>query len=197
MTAAALAVPSVGARRSGYALVAVAAMGWGTWPLILRHAPMSPALQSAVLMLMLMLGSLPVMLRDRVRARARPAHWLGVAWLGVSDALNVGLFFAAYQRTSVAIAVLTHYLTPIFVALPWVGPSSFTLPNGSGRLVAPASGTLPSMAKGPEAANAVCAPRPAKARTRAKNAASHEDRRRRVAVPRDALGAVVLIISHS
>lgn len=92
-------------------------MGWGTWPLILRHAPMPPALQSAVLMLMLTACSLPVMLRDRVRVRARPAHWLGVAWLGVSDALNVGLFFAAYQRTSVAIAVLTHYLTPIFVAL--------------------------------------------------------------------------------
>jgi len=27
------------------------------------------------------------------------------------------LFFAAYQRTTVAIAVLTHYLTPIFIAL--------------------------------------------------------------------------------
>ena len=40
-----------------------------------------------------------------------------MAWLGVGDALNVVLFFAAYQATSVAIAVLTHYLTPIFVAL--------------------------------------------------------------------------------
>jgi drug/metabolite transporter (DMT)-like permease len=35
----------------------------------------------------------------------------------VSDALNVVFFFAAYQRTSVAIAVLTHYLTPTLVAL--------------------------------------------------------------------------------
>lgn len=78
---------------------------------------MPPALQSAVLMIMLTVFSLPVMLRDRVRVRARPSHWLGVAWFGLSDALNVGLFFAAYQRTSVAIAVLTHYLTPIFVAL--------------------------------------------------------------------------------
>jgi drug/metabolite transporter (DMT)-like permease len=31
--------------------------------------------------------------------------------------MNILLFFAAYQRTSVAVAVLTHYLTPIFVAL--------------------------------------------------------------------------------
>lgn len=104
-------------RTSGYALVAAAAIGWGTWPLILRHAPMPAALQSAVLMIVLTVGSLPMMRRDRVTVRARPAHWAGVAWLGVGDALNVALFFAAYQRTSVAIAVLTHYLTPIFVAL--------------------------------------------------------------------------------
>jgi drug/metabolite transporter (DMT)-like permease len=107
-----------GARRaSGYALVALAAMSWGTWPLILRHAPMPPALQSAVLMLVITVASLPVMLGDRVRVRPTAMQWAGVAWLGIGDALNVVLLFAAYQRTSVAIAVLTHYLTPIFVAL--------------------------------------------------------------------------------
>lgn len=90
---------------------------WGTWPVILRHAPMPAALQSAVLMAVLTLASLPVMLRDRVGVRPSRAQWLGVAWLGIGDALNVVLFFAAYQRTTVAIAVLTHYLTPIFVAL--------------------------------------------------------------------------------
>ncbi len=105
------------ARRIGYVLVAAAAVGWGTWPLILRHAPMHWALQSTVLMLVISLAGLPFMAKDRVRARARLVDWFGVAWLGVADALNVGLFFAAYQRTTVAIAVLTHYLTPIFVAL--------------------------------------------------------------------------------
>lgn len=104
-------------RALGYALVAVAAMMWGTWPLILKNAPMPAALQSAVLMAVLTLASLPVMLRDRVRAKPTLRQWAGVAWLGVGDALNVVLFFAAYQRTTVAIAVLTHYLTPIFVAL--------------------------------------------------------------------------------
>lgn len=68
-------------------------------------------------MVMLTVCSLPLMAKDRVPARAGPVHWLGVAWLGVADALNVALFFAAYQRTSVAIAVLTHYFTPVFVAL--------------------------------------------------------------------------------
>lgn len=98
-------------------LVAFAACLWGTWPVILRNAPMPAALQSAVLMAVLTLASLPVMLRDRVYAKPTLSQWLGVGWLGIGDALNVVLFFAAYQRTTVAIAVLTHYLTPIFVAV--------------------------------------------------------------------------------
>lgn len=104
-------------RAVGYVLVAVAATSWGTWPLILKHVAVPATLQSAVLMVALTVFSVPFMIKDRVRARAELRHWLAVAWLGVADALNVLLFFAAYQRTSVAIAVLTHYFTPIFVAL--------------------------------------------------------------------------------
>jgi len=85
--------------------------------MVLRHAPMPPALQSAIMMTVLTLVSAPVMLRDRFRVKATRRDWILVTWLGVSDALNTVLFFAAYQRTSVAIAVLTHYLTPIFIAL--------------------------------------------------------------------------------
>lgn len=87
------------------------------WPLVLRHAPMAPALQSAIMMTVLTLVSGPVMLRDRVAVKATWRDWLAIGWLGVSDALNTVLFFAAYQRTSVAVAVLTHYLTPLFVAV--------------------------------------------------------------------------------
>src|SRR5258708_5643257 len=58
-----------------------------------------------------------VMLVDRIRRRATIGEWMGMAWLGVGDAMNFVLFFAAYTKTSVAIAVLTHYLAPIFVAL--------------------------------------------------------------------------------
>ena len=105
----------------GYALVAVAAAGWGTWPLILRPAeaigPIPAALESTVMMTVLTLVSIPFCLRDRVPRKASLRAWLGVGWLGVGDAMNVLLFFAAYQKTSVAIAVLTHYLAPIFVAL--------------------------------------------------------------------------------
>jgi drug/metabolite transporter (DMT)-like permease len=42
---------------------------------------------------------------------------LWLAFFSVADALNVLLYFAAMQKTTVAIAVLTHYLAPVFVAL--------------------------------------------------------------------------------
>lgn len=111
---------SAGPRRDralGYALVAIAASSWGTWPLVLRRARVAPALSAAVVMAAITLVALPFMARDRVAAKARPSQWAGVAWLGVADAANIALFFAAYRRTTVAIAVLTHYLTPILVAL--------------------------------------------------------------------------------
>jgi drug/metabolite transporter (DMT)-like permease len=103
----------------GYVFVAVAAIGWGLWPLVLRHAPMAPELQSAIVMLVITIASAPLVLlvKDRVEARADLRAWLGIVWLGIADSANVGLFFAAYQRTTVAVAVLTHYLTPIFVAV--------------------------------------------------------------------------------
>ena len=43
-------------------------------------------------------------LRDRLARKATLGEWLGVAWLGVGDAMNAFFFFKAYQRTSVAIA---------------------------------------------------------------------------------------------
>jgi drug/metabolite transporter (DMT)-like permease len=104
-----------------YAAVAIAACTWGTWPLILHRAdaiaPTHAALKSAVVMAVATVVSAIVMLRDRVAARATLKDWLLIGWLGVGDAGNIVLFFKAYEVTSVAIAVLTHYLTPIFVAI--------------------------------------------------------------------------------
>jgi drug/metabolite transporter (DMT)-like permease len=104
-------------------MVAGAASTWGLWPLILRRAErfgaISPELESAVALAALTVISGAAMLRDRSpRGLARPATaWLSLAWLGVSDALNVVFYFRAIQTTTVAVAVLTHYLTPLFVAL--------------------------------------------------------------------------------
>jgi drug/metabolite transporter (DMT)-like permease len=102
-------------------MVAIAAAGWGTWPFFLRNAeraaPISPALEASVCMLALTASSGALLRRDRLPVRATRGQWAKIALLGVADALNVVFFFAAYQRTSVAIAVLTHYVTPLMVAV--------------------------------------------------------------------------------
>ena len=103
-----------------YAAVALAACAWGTWGLVVRHTEaigaMPTALESTIVMAVITAVTGLCALRDRVPRRApwRARAW--VAWLGVSDALNILLFFAAYKLT-IAVSVLTHYLTPIFVAL--------------------------------------------------------------------------------
>jgi len=106
---------------TGYALVAIAASSWGLWPLILDRASafggIDSSLESLIVMIALTLGAAPIMLRDRVSGRAPLRAWVALGWLGVTDAMNVVLFFRAYQTTSVAIAVVTHYLAPLFVAL--------------------------------------------------------------------------------
>ncbi len=61
--------------------------------------------------------SAPFCAVDRVRVRADAPAWGLLVWVGIADAMNVVLLFAAYQKTTVAVAVLTHYLTPILVAL--------------------------------------------------------------------------------
>ena len=110
-----------GTGTAGYTLIATAACTWGFWPLILRHAEsfgsIPPALESAWVMLVLTLVSGPLALRDRLRVRATARGWAGVGWLGVADAMNIVLYFRALQLARVAVAVLTHYLAPIFVAL--------------------------------------------------------------------------------
>lgn len=103
-----------------YAAVALAASSWGTWALIIRHTealgPMPAALESAIVMGVITVVSGGMSLRDRVRRRATWKAWAWVGWFGVADLLNVLLFFAAYKLT-IAVAVLTHYMTPVFVAL--------------------------------------------------------------------------------
>ncbi len=77
---------------------------------------MGAALESTVVMATMTIVSALTMLRDRT---TQPATWRArawVAWLGVSDAMNVLLFFAAV-RLVISVAVLVHYLTPVLVAV--------------------------------------------------------------------------------
>jgi drug/metabolite transporter (DMT)-like permease len=107
-----------------YAAVASAACSWGTWGLLIRHTEalgaMPTALESTIVMAVITIVSGLAMLCERrsgkgARGRAAWAPWAWVAWLGVGDAFNVLLFFAAYKIT-ITVSVLSHYLTPVFVA---------------------------------------------------------------------------------
>ncbi|MEO7095295.1 MAG: DMT family transporter, partial [Polyangiales bacterium] len=68
-------------------------------PLLLRRAARGPSAESL-----------------QSEGPRRTAEWGSLVLLGVSDALNASLFFAAMSVTTVAIAVLSHYLAPVFVA---------------------------------------------------------------------------------
>ncbi len=107
--------------RSGYAAVALAATLWGTWSLFFRPAeriaPVAPAVQSVVVFGVVFAVMAPLAWRDR-RGTSRPRRvWLLIVGLGAVDALNVLFFFMAMQRTSLAVAVLTHYLALPLVAI--------------------------------------------------------------------------------
>ena len=108
-------------RLIGYALVATAATSGGVRPEIRMvwgsFGPLGAALQATVVLAPLTVVSFPMVRFDRVSRRATRREWAGVAWLGLADALNVLFFFGAYRMTSVGVAVTTHYLTPLFVAL--------------------------------------------------------------------------------
>jgi drug/metabolite transporter (DMT)-like permease len=102
-----------------FAMVAAGATLWGLWPLFLRQAGLSGPQNALLALLTMALPTLFVMRRESLKDRRAT---LALVTMGVADAINVALFFAALERGPVAIAVLTHYLAPLLVALtaPWV-----------------------------------------------------------------------------
>lgn len=125
----------------GRLAIVAAAAAWGTWILFLRAAekcgPTHAAIESVVMMSVITVVSGGVALRERAPLPRSLAPWIGVVLLGVFDAVNVICFFRAYQTTSVAIAVLTHYLAPIFVTLgaPFILSEPFTRRGAIGCVV--------------------------------------------------------------
>lgn len=97
-------------------MVTCAAASWGTWSLFLRPTGMPPTLATPIMFAVMALAALPLIRRDRVAVWDRTTVLLLLA-NAACDALNVLTFFTAMARTTVAIAVLTHYLAPILVAL--------------------------------------------------------------------------------
>ena len=124
----------------GYALVALAAFCWGTWSLFLRRTQSGAGWVAPIVFAAMVLGGLPLLLAARVRDSQRAARtrtrtdYARMLLLGVSDAANAWLFFGAMDRTTVAIAVLSHYLAPTIVSLiapRWLGtqPHAHAVPR--------------------------------------------------------------------
>jgi drug/metabolite transporter (DMT)-like permease len=110
------AQPGSRAMLAGVGMVTLAAASWGTWSLFLRPTGLSALVTSPLMFAVMAIVAFPFTLRDP------PARWDRTTWLllagnTVSDAINVITFFAALTYTTVAIAVLTHYLAPILIAL--------------------------------------------------------------------------------
>ncbi len=107
-------------RAFGYARIAIAASLWGTWSLFFRPAErmqrIAPALEAFIVFAVILIAVAPGAWRDRPAARRSTSAWLAIAVLGAGDAINALLFFKAMQVTSLAIAVLSHYLAPVLIA---------------------------------------------------------------------------------
>lgn len=103
-------------RTLGTALVLAAASSWGTWSLWLRPTGLPAEVTTPVLFLAVAIGSWPLARREGPPRWSRRALALLFAF-GLSDAINVASFFAAMSKTTVAVAVLTHYAAPVLVAL--------------------------------------------------------------------------------
>lgn len=103
-------------RALGTALILAAAISWGTWSLWLRPTGLPSEVTTPILFLAMALGAWPLAVRERTPRWSKRTLFLLIAF-GVSDAINVGTFFAAMNVTTVAIAVLTHYAAPVIVAL--------------------------------------------------------------------------------
>lgn len=101
---------------SGVLMVTLAAASWGTWSLFLRPTGLPAHVTAPLMFLVMAIVGLPLSLRE---PRARwDRRALGLLFGNAAcDALNVITFFAAMQVTTVAIAVVTHYLAPILVSL--------------------------------------------------------------------------------
>jgi drug/metabolite transporter (DMT)-like permease len=100
---------------STFAVVA-AASSWGLWSLSVRPAGL-PAMTFAMIVFLVMgVVTLPAIALDGPATWSRRAYVLLVL-NGLWDATNVLTFFASMQETTVAVAVLTHYLAPVLVAV--------------------------------------------------------------------------------
>lgn len=138
----------------GLLLVAGAASSWGLWSLVTRPSGLGPEAVALVVFVAMGVASLlairfdrPDPIWDRATVRLLAANI-------ILDAINVLTFFGAMAKTTIAIAVLTHYFAPILVAVfapvfdrvvvPAARPAALVATLGLALVLEPWSGQVSS-----------------------------------------------------
>lgn len=98
---------------------AAGAVLWGTWPLFLKAGGLT-SVQLAFVVFAIVALPAPFLLRRQALSDHRATAALVV--VGLADAGNLLLYLPALERGPIAVAVTTHYLGPLIVALsaPWI-----------------------------------------------------------------------------
>jgi DME family drug/metabolite transporter len=104
-------------RVSGILGVLLAAASWGSWSLFLRPTGLPGVVTAPLLLFGVFFASLPLISRDPVKPvwNRTSFFWLGA--YAACNAVNVMAYFSAMSITSVAVAVLTHSVAPVLVAV--------------------------------------------------------------------------------
>lgn len=100
--------------RLGAWAIALAACVWGFWGLAIRASGLSGPHVPCIVLGTIAVFGLPLLPRRLPRGRAA---WMALAATGVTDAANALLYFEALARGPQPVAVLSHYLAPILVAI--------------------------------------------------------------------------------
>src|SRR5512138_3265349 len=101
---------------AGFVMVTLAAASWGTWSVFLRPSGLPPTVTSPILFIVMGTVALPFALAGPRVTWDRKTVQLVLANTAF-DVLNILTFFAAMEYTTVAVAVLSHYVAPILIAL--------------------------------------------------------------------------------
>lgn len=104
-------------RASGVLAVLLAAASWGSWSVFLRPTGLPGTVTAPILLFGVFLASLPLIPRDPAKPTWSRAAVLWLLAYAACNATNVMTFFSAMSTTSVAVAVLTHSVAPVLVAV--------------------------------------------------------------------------------
>jgi drug/metabolite transporter (DMT)-like permease len=97
--------------------VLVAAASWGSWSVFLRPTGLPGVVTAPLLLFGVFTLSLPLIARDPTKPTWDRQTLVWLVAYAACNATNIVTFFSAMSTTSVAVAVLTHSVAPVLVAV--------------------------------------------------------------------------------